>query len=366
MSTVIPTAPTASTNPGTAADQAKTPAAPAQAPTANADTGKPAAAAPGAAAGATKTIFIAGSAANGAGISVLDASGMLRCLDTATSTQNWDTNTCALPGAAQGMLMCGDNTNGVAVFDGTAIRFLTNLCNPDAQWKNARPLPADVKVVSLTGDYTNGLTVAGEGNHLYQLSSLDGKADWRLLSPPPDFEIKMVAGDNKGLLLVGGSGGNRNQVARANNDCCSWTMLPAAPINIELICGTLDKNFVAYGEKQLYTLDAVKGVWSKLPRLGFRLLATAGNQKDGVVVVAESNVIAYCVDVTKGPWCIAKIISQPEPPETKPDTVQPASGPAAAPAPTKAPAAAARVGTPAPSQAKQAAPAAADEAALES
>ena len=260
---------------------------------------------------------IIGSPAANIGISVFDQTGAIYYLDNVSPIGRWSTETTGLDAKFAGAdLICGDNVNGVAVAKASALAYLGTLGNPEANWRTgAKPLAGDT-IKAITGDNVNGLTAISAKGDVYQLPINDSKAEWKLLSKPFDAELPgLIAGDKNGLLAVGAV--NKDQIVRASADCCSWSpVTPKSPIQVDIITGNATAGFVAYGEGQLYSLDA-KGVWAKLLRPNFKISAMSGNAKDGVVaLLGTGDVVAYCTDLVKGPWCILKILPAASTPKT--------------------------------------------------
>jgi len=248
-----------------------------------------------------------------AGIAILTNENKFVYLDNAVTGKSWskEGNNLAAP---QAQLVCGDNINGVVVAQGGAIAYLAALGVAEANWRVIdKKLPQNDVITGLAGDNVNGVAAVG-AHGVYQLPSYDAKAEWKLLTAPFEgSQPQLIAGDVKGGLLVVG-GPSSDQVARSTpGDCCSWTSLPNAPIQIKLITGNVASGFIAYGEGQLCSLDAGKGVWTRLPRPSFNIVDLSGNAKDGVVaLLGTGDVVAYCTDPSKNPWIISKIEQQPK------------------------------------------------------
>jgi len=251
---------------------------------------------------------IIGSPAANVGITILDDAGKISYLDNVNPVGRWSSETKSPgPNFTGTKLICGDNVNGIAVAKAGALTYLGALGNSDANWRTVtKPLAGDT-IKAITGDNVNGLTAISVKGDVYQLAGNDSKAEWKLLSKPFETETPgLIAGDKSSLLVV--SAQSKDSIMRASPDCCSWSpQLPKSPIQIDLITGNATSGFVAYGEGQLYSLDA-KGVWTKLLRPNFKITALSGNAKDGVVaLLGAGDVVAYCIDPAKGPWCILKI-----------------------------------------------------------
>jgi hypothetical protein len=263
------------------------------------------------------TIFnsIIGSPAANVGIAILGKDGKISYLDNATSTARWNDDTIKLAAYAGTKLICGDNTNGVAMANGGKLSYLRVLGNGAVDWRSAAKALPD-NIASITGDVQNGIAVVGEKGGVFQLTGYDDKGEWKPLIHPFETDLpKLIAGDKSGLLVVGGAG--KDVLARSSPDCCTWTPLPKSPIRIDAISGNVNAGFVAYGEGQLFGLDAAKGVWTRLLRPSFTIVALSGNPKDGVVaLLGQGDVVAYCIDPSKGPWCISQIVADPKKPVT--------------------------------------------------
>lgn len=268
---------------------------------------------------------LTGSPAPGIGIAILDDAGQINFLDNAASTARPNTSSPKV-GASGDIFVCGNNTNGVAIAVGNSVKYLTNLGNDSASWKTVQQLETGVTAGGIAGDNVNGFTVINStGDKIYQLSSVDSKAEWKLIAPPAPFSASKVAGDNKVIVIIG-RGDDRDRVARTS-DCCTWATLAGVPFRIDLICGNSTGGFVVYGEGQLAQLDPAKWTFTPLPRPNFAITAMSGNPKDGIVaLVGNGDVVAYCGDVTKTAWTISMI---PKPPAAAQPAVQPAAQPAA-------------------------------------
>lgn len=245
------------------------------------------------------------------GITTITGDSKISFLENVTSNGRWSDDS---QNADSGAQISGDNLHGIIAASGHSIRYLRSLGNPGAQWRTAEKSFPEDKILALAGDNANGLAAIGSKG-VYQLPAYDSKIDWKLLAAPFEDGVKpvLLSGDVKGGLLVVG-GDDRDQVARSSADCCSWTAVPKSPIKIDIITGNITSGFIAYGESQLYALDAGKGVWSRLPRQNFHIVALSGNAKDGVVALLGSgDVVAYCTDLVKGPWLISQISANSSP-----------------------------------------------------
>jgi hypothetical protein len=257
----------------------------------------------------TSLTHITGSPTAG-GIAVLDDAGQILWIDNAAAVTQWNGTTPAVNKdvIANKHAMCGSNGNGVALaaVGGNSVSYITSLGVDKAVWKSTQPIDHDT-IGSIAGDNAGGyIAVNAAGTQIYQLPTVDGKTEWKTLGAPPPFAVNLVAGDAKnGIVIIGGKQGD--EVARSSPDCCSWTVLPNAPFKVDLITGNAASGFVVYGEGLLFSLDP-KWTWTPLPRVNFDIVAMSGNAKDGVVaLLGDGNVVAYCGDVTKQVWSIARI-----------------------------------------------------------
>jgi hypothetical protein len=252
-----------------------------------------------------------------AGVAILRANKVITCMASVMAPNK---SSVVMPsfsvGDARqpdtGYVMCGDNTNGIAVACGNKVQTLNILGNGAAKWENL-PIPFEQgSIAGITGDDVNGFTIFSSDNEFYQ-SSFSGseKREWKKLTSPLSLQPRVIAGDAAaGLVAVGtaGDGSGEERAARSGRDLCSWIDLPRPPFAIDLICGGAG-SYVAYGEGQFALLDTVNATWTRLPWPNFPIKAMSGNAKDGLVaLVGSGDVLAYCTDVTKGVWVLAMIL----------------------------------------------------------
>ena len=213
--------------------------------------------------------------------------------------------------------MCGNGANGVVVFAGNNINYLSSIGNVQATWKTltspafAGNATSPGGIGGMVGDPITGLTalgydLLGAQQVLQWLPPVPGDAGpaWKAKQAPP-FTATLIAGDStNGVLIVGLRHNGGSQAARSGPDCnCEWKPAISIPFNVAMMCGDAVNGFVFYGEGQMMSLDA-KGVLTKLPCLNFSLTAMTGNAKDGVAAILVGGAIAYCLDVTKGVWMV--------------------------------------------------------------
>lgn len=220
---------------------------------------------------------------------------------------NLDVPTAILCQSAQGITTTSSKSD---------LRYLTSLANQKATWKTFLPVLQALGVVGMVGDPMKGFAAINlDAKSISRVSMTDAPPAWKTLTSPIPFidsaKIANIAGDNiSGVIIV--SDESVSSLASLGGACESWTLLtPKAPIKIEQITGDCINGFIVYGEGQLYSLDVTKSPvsdWKSLPSLNFSIVAISGNPKDGVVaLIGDGNVVVYCKDVTKGPWCVALV-----------------------------------------------------------
>jgi hypothetical protein len=131
--------------------------------------------------------------------------------------------------------------------------------------------------------------------------------------------VTAIAGDIKtGIVLVGAhdDATSNSQLVRSSADLGGWIKLPAAPINIECICGSVSDGFAACGESQLLVFDGVKN-WTRAAPLNFSLKAMSGNAKEGLVglIAGDDSLVIQCSDLNRDSWnVVASLPSAGDPP----------------------------------------------------
>lgn len=251
------------------------------------------------------------------GIIALSGDNQLTSLDDYKITTSWrDSTKMVVSDGAPGMIgvpggMCGNSANGVVVFAGNAINYLSCLGNTRATWKTLTGAPFTAKsaggIGGIVGDPVNGLTAFGyDANGVQQVMQLQPGDDvpaWKAKVLPP-FVVKMIAGDTTGGVLIVGDKGSASQYSRSGPDCsCEWKTPVAIPFKVEILCGDAVGGFVFYGEGQMMSVDP-KGAIARPPSLNFSITAMTGNQAGGVAAILVGGAIAYCTDLMKAQWIV--------------------------------------------------------------
>jgi len=303
------------------------------------------------------------------GIIALNGDNQLTSLDDYKNTSTWRdstqmvavagkqatngvSGTPAMIGVPKGM--CGNSANGVVVFAGNSINYLSCLGNTRATWKSIADAPftskTDAGIIGMVGDPVNGLTAFGkDANGVQQVMQLlpsDDVPAWKAKVLPP-FVVKLIAGETTNGVMVVGDKGSASQYSRSGPDCnCEWKAPVTIPFKVEMLCGDFVGGFVFYGEGQMMSVDP-KGNLARLPNLNFSITAMTGNQATGVAAILVGGAIAYCADWTKAQWIVvggpAADVTATATTGTSVPTPAPSPAPAAATAPsqnTSAPAAA--------------------------
>ena len=177
--------------------------------------------------------------------------------------------------------LCGDMTNGIAVYAGSRVAYLNGVGIAGASWyalpapKWAAPAAASgaaetaatrggqkaPTIKGMCGDLANGLIIT-DGSNLYSIIFNGQPLEWALLPAPPAGTIISIAGDpTNGILLVVAAQGGPSSLYFSGSGCsCGWvpltatgTSLPTAKIKVSLATGNTANGFVVFGENQFYT-----------------------------------------------------------------------------------------------------------------
>jgi hypothetical protein len=244
-------------------------------------------------------------------------------------------NSSALP-AAMGTPggICGDYTNGIAVYAGNQVAYLTGVGVSGASW-NMLPAPftssasAPQSIEGISGDLVNGLVVYS-GKNVYSLSFNSAPLEWTLMSVAP-FPVTGIAGDpTNGILLAvdanpNGSSGPSSLYLGQGGCLCQWTALsggslPVAKVKIDQLCGNLASGFVFYGENQLFALAVKPGAagapptatQTKLPTVPFPVLSLSGDATNGIAAIGGAgDLIAACPDSKSNSWNVVAVLEAP-------------------------------------------------------
>lgn len=266
--------------------------------------------------------------------------------------------------------LCGDMTNGIAVFSGTRVAYLNGVGVPAASWYSLPSLPsvpganggsgspstqpgssspAAASIKAMCGDLVNGLVIT-DGTNLYSMLFNGGPQEWTLMTAPPPGPILGIAGDptNGMLLVIGSATGGPSSLFFASGGCsCAWvpltsggSSLPVARIRVSLVCGTAGNGFVIYGENQFYSYmvkftaatasaPAVAAATpNRLPSPPFAITALVGDTVNGCTAIAADSGLIANAPATLAAWTV---INAAKPASAATPAPQPNAAPAAAP-----------------------------------
>lgn len=233
--------------------------------------------------------------------------------------------------------LCGDMTNGIAVYGGAVVAYMTGVGIVGASWytlpalSNGSGSGSAPTIQAMSGDLANGLVVT-DGTNLYSIVFNGQPLEWSLLSAPPAGTITAIAGDptNGILLVIAPPAGGPSCLYFSGPGCsCSWvaltaagTSLPTAKIMVSLASGTAGNGFVVFGENQFYTytikFSAAAGTTpatavatpNKLPvQPPFAVTDLTGDATNGcTAVAAASGLIATCAN-TFATWTVVNAVA---------------------------------------------------------
>lgn len=241
-------------------------------------------------------------------------------LDNTTPGTQWRTSSAvpASVGTPQGIT--GDSINGVAVYSGNNVAYLTGLGSPQAQW-NVLEQPLDSgSIEGISGDLVNGLVVYS-GRNLYSLLFNGANLEWNLMTIAP-FNITAIAGDpTNGILIAVDPSGNNvgpSSFYIGQGGClCQWSPLtgqgmPIAKVKVQYLSGNATNNYIFYGEGQLYslTIKAGAGTQGKLAPLPFQVKDIFGAAANGILAIAGSgDLLVSNADSSASSWTVVALMS---------------------------------------------------------
>ncbi|MDE2427650.1 MAG: hypothetical protein KGM99_02925 [Burkholderiales bacterium] len=244
--------------------------------------------------------------------------------NTAPGTQ-WRSSS-SVPGAVGVPAgITGDYTNGVVVYSGANVAYLTGVGVPGANW-NILPSPFDSDgssaIQGITGDLINGIVVYS-GRNLYSLVLNGATPEWNLMTVAPGT-VTAIAGDpTNGVLIAvdpSGTGTGPSSLYSGQGGClCQWAPLtgqglPVAKVKIDFLSGNFTNNFIFYGENQLFSLTVKSGAGTqaKLSALPFQVKALCGAAANGILAIAGSgDLIVSNADSSAASWTVVTVKSAP-------------------------------------------------------
>lgn len=200
------------------------------------------------------------------------------------------TTSPAAPASQQGI--AGNAASGVAYFNGRQVFYLTDIGNSKAKWKKLPDAP--FAITSICGDLKNGIVIQN-GDMLAQITNGFPQL-WQSTAVSPRVPIRGMAGDGTNGIavfrdlskdLTDFDGDNKfvpSVYTFIGKPYSAAQSTQEPPIQIDLLVGDGASGYLAFGENQLFSLDA-KGVWSKLVTVNFGLNAAVGNAKDGLLAL---------------------------------------------------------------------------------
>jgi len=200
--------------------------------------------------------------------------------------------------------IAGNSKSGVAYFNNKQVFYRTDIDNSKAEWKRLPDAP--FPITGMCGDLSNGIVIQN-GDMLAQMTDVFNSPVWQSTAVSPRIPIKGIAGDgSNGIVvfrdraadLVGFDGGDKKFIPNVYTftgkpySAAQSTQEP--PIFIDLLAGDGSNGYIAFGENQLFSLDA-KGAWTKISSLKFGLNAIVGNAKDGLLALigAENFLVSF-------------------------------------------------------------------------
>ena len=245
----------------------------------------------------------------------------------------------ALPKLTPGtdpVFITGNAKSGVVYCSGKQVFYLTDIGNSQAKWKALLPAPFNIK--GICGDLLNGVVIH-DGDKLAQIKDVFNHPLWQTTAVSPRIPIAGIAGDGTNGIVVYGpisellesyydaSGNFVPSVYKfAGQPYGSAIPMQEPPIHIDFLIGDGSNGYVAFGENQLFSLDAGKGVWTKICSLNFTLTAAAGNPKDGLTAMIGKDNFVAVTDFKQ--WSLVQtmpVLSNPVAMIDVPTLVKPAS-----------------------------------------
>ena len=267
----------------------------------------------------------------------------VQSLDNSTPGTQWRQSAALPQGFTAPGGICGDYNNGVAVYAGNKVAYLTGVGVTGASW-NVLPAPFDTKpggdtIQGISGDLSNGLVVFS-GKHVYSMSFTTTPPEWVLLSVAP-YPVTAVAGDPTNGILIAVNANTSDDANNANpagpsslylgqGGClCQWAPLtgaglPVAKVQISYLVGGIANGFIFYGENQLFSLQVKPasgsgatqtppvGTQTKLPPVPFAVQAISGDATNGIAAIGGTgDLIASCPDSKSNSWNVVVVEEAP-------------------------------------------------------
>ncbi len=208
---------------------------------------------------------------------------------------------------AQPLGLTGDNSNGPIFYDSDNTIYYLNDYTKQS-WSKIGTKPWDDRdIQGIIGSNEGGIGVAVyNGTNLRFLQ--DYNKSWKD-ADPANFEIKGIAGSGRDGWIIFGDDENgrprRVETIYLDND--TWHARKNAPIDIELITGNNHNGIIIYGEGKMYAMPNYgdSEAWSEITNIPLGLTAISGHPSQGVVGIVDNqhgHGILYCSDFSAVHW----------------------------------------------------------------